>query len=264
MKAVLCPDFSTVTEQPGQPASRIQMAMLEARYGWALRYCRDKRVLELACGAGMGLEPLAKVARLVTAGDLDAANLSLARKAAARLPNVCLDRIDAGDPGFKDASFDVVLLFEAIYYLPDVRRFLAEVRRVLAPGGVLLIVTVNCQWNGFNPSPFHVRYLSAAELNELLREAGFQVHLSAAFPEERAGASPIIGLVRRTASKARLIPRTMRGKAILKRIFYGPLETVPVRLGSLRPPALVPIEAGTPESIRLDRYRVLYAEAIKP
>src|SRR5271156_5958760 len=99
-------DFSKVTELPGQRATRIQMAMLRARYGWAASRAKDADVLEVACGAGLGLAWLTGVARSVEAGDLDATNCELAR----------VRRMDALDLPFKDQSFDLVLLFEALYY----------------------------------------------------------------------------------------------------------------------------------------------------
>ncbi|MGH7127461.1 MAG: class I SAM-dependent methyltransferase, partial [Planctomycetaceae bacterium] len=127
-----------------------------------------------------------------------------------------------------DASFDVVILFEAIYYLKHPKRFLIEARRVLRPGGRLLISTVHPQWRGFNPSPFSVHYPTAGELYDLVHAEGFTTHLYAAFPAKPIGsAGRLISWVRRLAVAGRLIPRTMRGKELLKRLFYGQLSPVP-------------------------------------
>ena len=146
MNPALARSYFTVTEQPGQPASRIQLEMLEARYAWAAEQAREKDVLEAGCGAGMGLPVLGRVARSVQAGDVDAENLRAARAACAGHANVTLRAFHAQNLPFPDEGFDLVLLFEAIYYLPDVRRFLEETWRVLRPGGTLLIVTVNPEW----------------------------------------------------------------------------------------------------------------------
>ncbi len=51
-RAAMAPDFSSVTEQPWQGATRTQMSMLRTRYGWAAEHAAGKDVLEVACGAG--------------------------------------------------------------------------------------------------------------------------------------------------------------------------------------------------------------------
>jgi hypothetical protein len=73
--------------------------------------------------------------------------------------------------------------------------------------------------------------------------------------------SSAVSLLRRSAVALGLVPRTMTGKAWLKRIFYGRLEPVPARLDSNRfpPPSLEDLRSDTDVS----RYRVLYAAARK-
>lgn len=259
MTPVLTRDYLAVTERPGQSASRIQLEMLEARYAWAADQAREKDVLEAACGAGMGLPVLGRVARSVQAGDVDVENLRAAHVACAGSPNITARAFHAEQLPFPSESFDLVLLFEAIYYLPDARRFFQETQRVLRPGGTLLVVTVNPEWDGFNPSPLCTRYWSAAELLAALEEAGFAARVQGAFPETANWISWSIGLVRRAAVALNLVPRTMKGKALLKRIFYGPLEVVPPRAGaSILPPQLDELSSAGSR-----RHRVLYASARK-
>lgn len=260
MTPAIARSYFAVTEQPGHQASAIQLEMLEARYSWAAQQAGGKDVLEAACGAGMGLAALAAVARSVEAGDVDAENLRSARAVCAGIPNLSVREFAAGELPFASESFDLVLLFEAIYYLPDVRRFFAETQRVLRPGGALLIVTVNPEWNGFNPSPLKTRYWSAGELRTALQEAGFAAQVQGAFPESRGWTSSAIRVVRRAAVALHLIPRTMRGKARLKRIFYGRLKAVPQQLASRGRSAQLEELQGRPDQ---RRYRVLYATARK-
>ncbi len=259
MNPALPRSYLLVTEQPGQPASRIQLEMLEARYAWAVKRARGKDVLEAGCGAGMGLPGLADVARSVQAGDVDTENLCAARALCAGHSNIMLREFHAEELPFPDESFDLVLLFEAIYYVQNALRFLDETQRVLRPGGTLLIVTVNPEWAGFNPSPLKTRYWSSADLLTALREAGFAAHVQGAFPETAGWTAAAIGLVRRAAVALNLIPRTMLGKVLLKRIFYGRLKAVPPLVGasSLRP-RLEELDAAG-----FDRCRVLYATAEK-
>ena len=167
--------------------------------------------------------------------------------------------LDASDLPFPDSSFDVVLLFECIYYLPDPQRALEEAHRVLRPGGCLLIAPVNCEWRGFNPSPFSRQYPAADELQMRLEQCGFAVEMRAGFPESRGILSLLVSSIRRIAVRLRLVPRTMNGKAFLKRIFYGGLQPIPARM-SLRPFTIDPLEPVT-AATDLTRYRVLYAAA---
>src|SRR3989339_857362 len=145
-------DFSTVTEIPGNKASLEQLSMIHTRYRLAYDFCADKDVLEAACGPGRALGYLAQKARSVVGGDLSQNLVDLAnRHYGGRISVV---RMDVQAMPWADHSFDVVILYEALYYLPDVDRFIAEARRILRPEGVLLLCTPNCEWEGFNPSPF--------------------------------------------------------------------------------------------------------------
>ncbi len=245
-----------MTEQPCQGATRMQMSMLRTRYGWAAECAAGKDVLEVACGAGLGLGWLAKRARCVEAGDIDEENCRIARETYRGEAKIRVERMDASDLPFEDGSFDVALLFEALYYLPDAPRFLTEAGRVLRCGGRLLIATVNSEWRGFHPSPLHTRYWTAAELVEALAQAGFVTQISAAFPD----ASGLRNRLKTVAAHCGCMPRTMRGKAVLKRIFYGRLEHIPPRIESagLRE-RLIPAE----DAADLTRYRNLYFEARK-
>jgi len=260
MQAVLRPDYSTVTEQPEQGATRLQLAMLRTRYAWASGQAANKDVAEIACGAGLGLGWLARMARRVEAGDLNDANCRIAQETYEGRENIRVQPLDALDLPFEPSSLDLVLLFEAIYYLTDADVFFEEARRVLRRGGSLLISTVNREWTGFNPSPFHSRYFSAAELTQALASHGFAVRMYSGFPERRGVLDALIRQVRRAAVAMNLIPNTMAGKAFLKRMFYGSLQPIP--------PELVPGGATEPlypltGSMDLSLYRTLYVEAQK-
>lgn len=248
--------YLTVTEVPGEKASREQMTMLCTRYRLAAELARGRRVLEVGCGAGMGLGYLAASASRVVGGDYDASLLRKTREHyGVRQPLVVLD--GARLP-FRDQSFDVVILFEAIYYLRDVEAFLQDTRRVLRQGGNLVVCSANREWSGFNPSPFSVAYFSAADLRRLLVEKGFGAELFAAFPAGAAGArGRLLGWLRRLAVATHLIPKTMKGKALLKRLVYGELERLPaeVRDGMAEVPPLRPIAGDA----AVTDYKVLYA-----
>ncbi len=258
MQAALRPDFSTVTEQPQQGATRLQLAMLLTRYAWAAGHVSGKDVAEIACGPGLGLGWIARAARSVEAGDLDDTNCRVALQTYAGREKIRIRRMDALNLPFPDLSLDVLMLFEAIYYLADAGTFFAEARRVLRPGGTLLISTVNPQWTGFNRSPFHTLYYSASELQDALTRTGFAANLQAGFPERHGIRDWLVRKIRRVAVAAGMIPHTMAGKVFLKHLFYGSLEQIPRELepGHATEP-LHPIRPG----MNLSLYRTLYVEA---
>lgn len=256
------PDFTTVTEFPGGRASREQLAMLSTRYRFAADFCGNKQVLEVGCGAGLGLGYLARFAKKITGVDIDDSNLETARTHYRGREKIELRPMDAQELAFDDESFDILILFEAIYYLERPGRFLAESRRVLRPDGTLLINTVNPEWQDFNPSPFSYRYLSARELSGLLQSHGFQAQLYGAFPALGSSWNARgLSFLKRTARDWGLIPRTMKGKEFLKRIFFGKLSRLPPELvdaeaENISPVAICP--AGP-----VPQYKVLYAAARK-
>jgi len=219
-------DFSTVTEVTGNRVTQDQLERLYHRYTFAAQFCDGMDVLEVACGAGQGLGYLAKKAKLVVGGDYMENLLRVAQRYySGRVP---LLRLDAHVLPFRDSSFDVVLLYEAIYYLANPEYFLDECRRVLRERGMLLLCTVNKEWSDFNPSPFSTRYFTARELLDLLHQHQFQVQLSGAFPTNRETIKDdIISFLKRAAVSLDLMPKTMKGKELLKRIFFGPLQALP-------------------------------------
>ena len=215
-------DYTGVTEVPGDHISREAVSMLYTRYQYASQFCEYKDVLEVACGAGTGLGYLAKTARRVVGGDYTE---DLVRKAhnhyKERIP---LLRLDAHALPFQALSFDVVLLYEAIYYLAQPEVFLDECRRVLREQGLVLICTVNKMWADLNPSPLSTAYFSSQELGILLRKGQFNPEIYGAFPVQgKSLRGSLISWLKRVAVTLHLIPKTMRSKAFLKRIFLGPV-----------------------------------------
>ena len=53
-------DYGAVTEQVGDLISREALSMVYSRYRFAAQFCAGKRVLEVACGPGVGLGYLGK------------------------------------------------------------------------------------------------------------------------------------------------------------------------------------------------------------
>jgi SAM-dependent methyltransferase len=253
-------DFLGVTELGGDEVALEQVERLAHRYLWAAAYCEGRDVLEVACGSGQGLGLLATRARRLWAGDISRPLLERARRHYGE--RAALLELDAQRLPFPDASLDEVLLFEAIYYLPDAPAFVAECRRVLRPGGHVLIASANPDLWDFNPSPYSVRYYGVVELAGLFAAAGlpcrFFGHLPVAAVSLR---QRLLRPIKKVAASLGLIPKTMAGKKWLKRLVFGGLVTMPAELEVQTLPYLPPTPL--PE-VRPDRrFKVIYAAATK-
>lgn len=255
-------DYATVTETPGIGATREQLSMLYTRYKFALSLCIGKDVLEVACGAGQGLGYLSRSAKRVMGGDIDEINLSFAAERYRRNTNIALRKMDAQNLPVKNNSFDVILLYEAIYYLHDPGQFLKECLRVLRDNGLLVICTVNREWADFNPSPFSTQYFSAAELSDFLRNHNFNVEILAAFSvSKKSVKDSMVSTLKRSAVAMGILPKTMEGKQFLKRIFLGELSPLPSEVEDSMAEYIQPVPIN-PTAMN-SQYKVLYAIARK-
>ena len=229
------PRFEDVTETTGVPVTEEAARMMYARYVVAADLSEGRRVLELGCGGGNGLGLVGARARSLVGGDYSRP-LTRAAKAhyGARFPLV---RLSADHLPFRTASFDVVLFFEATYYVSDMDSAFQELGRVTAPGGTVLLVNANPERPDFVRSPHSVRYHAADEFRTALEGVGFRVTVEGAFPVDPPSTGRaarfkrvVVGLVRRALEALHLVPRTLRGRARLKRLVYGKLREVPPEL----------------------------------
>jgi SAM-dependent methyltransferase len=141
------------------------------RYAFALPLARGKRVLDAACGEGYGSALMATVAAQVTGIDLDGDTIEHARQRYSESSRLVLERGSVIDLPADDGSFDLIVSFETIEHLPEQERMLEEFRRVLAPGGLLVISSPDrVAYNAGNvaPNPYHVRELDRSEFLDLL------------------------------------------------------------------------------------------------
>lgn len=135
------------------------------RYLFALSFCTDKDVLDVASGEGYGSACLSQVARSVVGVDADANTIDFANS------NYLSDRVSfkrgrAQKLPIEDQSVDVVVSFETLEHFAEHELFGQEIKRVLRPGGLLIISspnrTVYTEEAKYN-NEFHVRELDRAE-----------------------------------------------------------------------------------------------------
>lgn len=256
-------DFSTVTEVTGHNVTREQIERIYVRYHFASEFCEGKEVLEVACGSGQGLGYLAKKAKRVVGADIDKKLLGIANKHYKGRDKIQLKLADAHQLPFADNSFDVLILYESIYYLAYPEKFINEAHRVLRKNGILLICTANKDWSGFNPSPYSHEYFSAPDLFNLLKANGFiNIKLYGGCPaKDKTTKDKIISYLKRMAVTLHLIPKTMKAKEFLKKAFFGRLVPLPPEVynGMVEYSAPVSIPSDSPNN----KHKVLYAVGYK-
>jgi ubiquinone/menaquinone biosynthesis C-methylase UbiE len=162
---------------------------LELRRSFARSHiAAGDRVLDLGCGAGNLVADLQRAAASVVGVDVAEAAL---RRARARHPEITFLRAEIdGELPLEDNAFDVVWSSEVIEHVADTARWMSEVRRVLRPGGRLLLTTpshgrLKLAIGGLErysePLGDHLHLYTARSLRELLAEFDFdQVEVRAA------------------------------------------------------------------------------------
>jgi SAM-dependent methyltransferase len=253
-------DFSALTEATGTPLSREGADMVYSRYAYGAELAAGARVLEIACGSGQGVGMLGERASFVVGGDIDQGLLRRAKLHYGRRARLAC--LDACDLPFPAGSFDLVLFFEALYYVPAPSRALDEVARVLAPEGRVVVVNANPERPDFIRSPRSFTYHTADALRRELEARGLEVRVEGAYPARESGllgrAAPAI---RRVMEALGLVPRTLAGRARLKRLLLGPLISLPpeITAGFGSAAERVPLPAGAASG-----YKVLYVTGSKP
>jgi GT2 family glycosyltransferase/glycosyltransferase involved in cell wall biosynthesis/SAM-dependent methyltransferase len=141
------------------------------RYMWAAQWVEGLRVLDLASGEGFGAAILAGAGASVMGIDIDplAVEHSRLNYGSPQLEFEVADALDLAR--FPAEEFGAVVAFEVLEHLEDHARLLAEIRRVLQPGGRLLMSTPDRPTYAaarVDENPYHVHELDALEFRELL------------------------------------------------------------------------------------------------
>ena len=158
------------------------------RYRFAVKYVPGKRVLDIACGEGYGTHALSLAgAESVVGVDVSADACEHAR----RKYGVDARVGDAQAIPLPDASVDVVVSFETIEHVPNPSAFLDECRRVLRPGGLIIISTPNGSvYSSIHNNPFHCSEMTEADFLGILRPRFDRISLFSQKPKSANWWSP--------------------------------------------------------------------------
>lgn len=140
----------------------------------------DARVLDVGCGSGWATRLLAEYASKgqVTGIDISDEMIRVARGSSAGFPNADFEVASAEQLPFSDSEFTHAFSMESLYYYADIPQAVAEIHRVLRPGG-LFVAVVDLYWE--NEATHHwiddlkvpVELLSVEDYQGLFIDAGF-------------------------------------------------------------------------------------------
>lgn len=149
----------------GRPKTHEEQDHL-SRYRWAAAQVSG-RILDVACGTGYGMKVLAERGA-ATGLDSHSGAVEVARSRGVDAQVATVPPLR-----FPDATFDAIVSFETIEHVNEDDAFVAEIRRVLKPNGLLFLSTPNKdKTSPFGPpqNPWHEREYTLADLLHLLRE----------------------------------------------------------------------------------------------
>lgn len=146
---------------------------------YAPRTCQSLNVLEVGCGNGGNL-PLFSTYGKVYAVEMD--DLARARASSRGIAGVEKGSLPDSIP-FEGGRFDLVTALDVIEHVEDDRKAMLALRRLLAPGGLLVITAPAYMWLWSQHDEFghHKRRYTKAQLISLMKDQGLIVHYSTYF-----------------------------------------------------------------------------------
>jgi len=160
------------------------LAQIDKLGHWAEAPQEGLRFLEVGCGSGAAVKAAAELGWQATGLDIDPALIAAGQKQF----DVDLRCIPLLQSNLESDSFDFVRLRDVIEHLPNPYACLLEIKRILAPGGVVLLITPNenglptrvRRWLGKPPErvatvppPHHLHGFTPKTYRHLLQRAEF-------------------------------------------------------------------------------------------
>lgn len=113
------------------------------RYEFSKSFCKNKKVLDAACGTGYGSVIISKVSKEVTGIDISEKTILENKTKFNQIKNLSFVKMSVTTLDFPDNYFDVITSFETIEHIKekDINLMLKEFSRVLKKDGLLIIST---------------------------------------------------------------------------------------------------------------------------
>lgn len=141
------------------------------RYALAVKFVKNKRVLDIASGEGYGASLLADVADFVYGVDLSAEAVAHAQKKYKK-ENLSYQQGSAAKIPLEDHCVDMITSFETIEHHDQHDAMMLECKRVLRPGGLLIISSPDKKYYSdltHYRNPYHTKELYEEEFKRLIR-----------------------------------------------------------------------------------------------
>jgi SAM-dependent methyltransferase len=135
------------------------------------------KLLDLGCGLGDGAASIADAVHEVRGADYDPLTVAEAGARHSTVANLTFDVEDAQALSYPDGTFDVAVSSNSMEHVPNDTLMLANLLRVLRPGGILILEVPLLAERPFGVPllPSHLREYRPTPLLELVRRAGFKV-----------------------------------------------------------------------------------------
>ena len=151
----------------------------------------DLKLLDVGCGGGLLSEPLARLGAQMTGIDPSERNIQVAALHAEKQKlAICYHAATAETLAEEGRQFDAVICLEVVEHVPDVTAFLAVMAKLVKPGGLLVLSTINrtvksfalaiigaeyvLQWLPRGTHQWH-RFVTPSELQEAAEAAGLSI-----------------------------------------------------------------------------------------
>ncbi len=196
----------------------LQVKLYVWRSGQVLRRLNQKnaRVLDVGCGRGLLLRAFQQKGCNVTGTEYAEGACSFAREVLKLPVRVGL----LTELNFPDHSFDIVVMWHVLEHVSDPRPTLAEVSRILRPGGIFLVAVPNfgspesrltkSGWFHLD-IPRHLSHHTRASLSEILNEAGLSPTWISSLAPEYDNFSFVQSLLNWLGAQPNLLYNWLRG-----------------------------------------------------
>lgn len=160
--------------------SKSNLEVIKNRYFFTKKFLKNKKILEIGCGFGIGFSYLYESCKEYLGIDNNSTQIDLAKRRhkdhSSKFKNLELSQLKD-----IDQKFDVILCLATVYYL-DINNFLEISKKLLNDDGQIIFDTSNKNIPGFDSSwDNQSNYYQVFELNNILNNHGFESQFYGAF-----------------------------------------------------------------------------------